>query len=184
MNKALLLLIVLTFSSTLIAQEQLDKLYLMQQLAEQGEASAQHRLAEHYLTGSGIEQNHELAFQWYKKAAEQQHLPAMFDLATAYDLGEGVEQNLELAAHWYEKAARRGEPSAAYNLGIMYDEGVGVKKDVLQASIWLRLADLLQHELASDALVQSSRLFSTELKKNIEQAAQELLQAIPAQEKR
>lgn len=184
MKTYLALFIAITFSSTLLAQQPSDQLYLIQQLAEQGEASAQHRLAEHYLSGVDIEQNYTLAFQWYKKAAEQNHAPAMFDLATAYDLGEGTEQNLTLAAFWYEKAARKGEASAAYNLGILYDDGVGIKKDALQASVWLRLADLLQHELAAEALAQSSRLFSTEHKQNIETAAQSLLQEIRAEKAR
>lgn len=157
-----------------------EKLAIMQELAAQGEAKAQYALAEHYHAGFGLEQNLANAFQWYKKAAEQNHLPAMFNLATAYDLGEGTEQNLEQAAYWYEKAARLGEPSAAYNLGILYDEGAGVKKDPIQASIWLRLADLLQHELAEEALQKATLLFAAERKNTIEASAQALYKNIVA----
>lgn len=178
--KPLLFAVSLLLSGYILALNEptAEKLGIVQELAIQGEAKAQYVLAEHYHAGFGIEQSHAAAFQWYKKAAEQNYLPAMLSLATAYDLGEGTEQSFKRAAHWYEKAARLGEPSAAYNLGILYDEGVGVKKDPIQASTWLRLADLLQHELANGVLQQSTLLFSVERKNSIEENAQALYKNI------
>lgn len=179
--KVFLLLLATLFSISATAQNnKINQLHIIEQLAKQGEASAQYQLAEHYLAGYGIEQSDELAFKWYKKAAEQGHAAAMFNLATAYDLGEGVDADLQTAAKWYEKSALLGEASAAYNLGIMYEEGAGLKKDLLEANVWLRLAELLEHELAHDALSKNSILLAPKHKQTIEQKAQRLFEQIQA----
>lgn len=168
----------LSYSFIAGAQTDEHKVAILQELAHNNEIKAQFQLAEHYAAGLHTEQRLDKAFYWYQKAAEQGHLASMFSLATAYDLGEGTKQDYQQALHWYQQAALQGEASAAYNVGIFYDEGVGIKKDTIQASTWLRLANLLEHELADDALRHTSAMLSKETKQAIEEKAQSLYQQI------
>ncbi|MDE7290843.1 MAG: sel1 repeat family protein, partial [Treponemataceae bacterium] len=48
--------------------------------AEQGNAYAQHNLANCYSFGEGTEQDYAKAFEWYKKAAEQGVSEAQYNL--------------------------------------------------------------------------------------------------------
>lgn len=147
-------------------------------LAEQGHSKAQYMLGQYYSEGYGVTQNLSEAFAWYRRSAEQGYRDAQFALATAYDTGEGVAQNLALAANWYKEAALQGDGAAAYNLGIMYDEGAGVAADKQQALSWLKLAILLKHEMAEEALQQTSALLAPALLQQADQNAQDLLQQI------
>ena len=111
-----------------------------QQLAAQGNASAQFWLGDAYEYGKGVPQDYAQAMEWYRKAAEQGDTRAQFWLGVAYEYGKGVPLDYAQAMEWYRKAAEQGESSAQTNLGIMYYLGQGAPQDLVLAYKWLNLA--------------------------------------------
>ena len=107
-----------------------------------GDAEAMCHLGLCYLRGQGVEQNHQLAVEWFEKAAALGDAFAMRCLGFAYRDGEGVEQDHEAAVEWFEKAAALGDVSAMYNLGCAYLNGQGVAQDHEAAVEWFELARL------------------------------------------
>ncbi|WP_305906940.1 tetratricopeptide repeat protein [Methylomarinum sp. Ch1-1] len=112
--KRLLLPILLFFSLTVAAQSQEE----ITQLAEQGDAQAQAKLASMYLLGwQGFEQNNELAAEWMQKAADQGIVEAQVVMGALYDRGLGVPGDRNAATKWYEKAASQGHGTSLAILG-------------------------------------------------------------------
>ena len=99
----------------------------LRQMAEEGSAFAQYRLANIYREGIGTEINRDLAFEWFKKSAEQGFAPAQYVLAVRYLEGIGTEINEDLAFKWYKKSADQGYAPAQYGLAYMYAMGLGKK---------------------------------------------------------
>ena len=66
-------------------------------LAEQGNASAQHKVGFMYSRGKGVMQNYAEAVKWYRLGAEQGEVLAQFNLGTMYAEGAGVTQDYVLA---------------------------------------------------------------------------------------
>lgn len=118
-----------------------DAFPLFKQLAEQGDANAQHNLGLMYEYGDGITQNDQQAVYWYTKAAEQGEAHAQNNLGLMYtDGGKGITQNYKQAVYWYTQAAEQGYANAQYNLGVMYANGQGVQRNVSKAKQYYRLA--------------------------------------------
>ncbi len=110
----LLLLFLLSASMSVMAQSQEE----IKQMAENGDAKAQAKLASMYLLGwQGFEQNEELAAQWMKKAADQGVIDAQVVMGALYDRGMGVAANRDTATKWYEKAAAQGHGTSLAILG-------------------------------------------------------------------
>ena len=82
-------------------------------LANQGNPSAQHNIAQLFRRGKGVKRDYAEASFWYRLAAEQWHVPAQHNLAVMYDRGLGVPINYEEARKWYRRAADRGYGAAA-----------------------------------------------------------------------
>lgn len=108
--------------------------------AEQGDIQAQFNIGERYYYGDGIEENHEEAVKWYRKAAEQGYAIAQCNIGYCYGNGDGVEKNYEEAVKWYRKAAEQGDADAQTNLGVCYKNGDGVEKNYDEAVKWYRKA--------------------------------------------
>lgn len=90
----------------------------IQQLAEQGDALGQAKLASLYLLGrNGVEQDEKQAAEWMQKAAEQGLVEAQVAIAAMYDRGMGVTANKETATQWYQKAAKQGHGTSLAILG-------------------------------------------------------------------
>lgn len=116
--------------------------------AEQGHASAQHRLGWCYIEGCGVEKNETEAFQWTRKAAEQGNVNAEFNLGWCYHSGFGVTKSYRDAAYWYKAAAEQGNTKAQYKIGCFYETGTGVEKNIFEAAKWLQKAANSGHALA------------------------------------
>ena len=112
----------------------------LEPLAVQGDANAQHLLADIYNNGSGVTMDEKLAVAWYRKAAAQGFVKSQTMLGIMYENGAGVKLNYKTAMSWYRKAAEQGEPDAQSLLGAMYAEGLGVTADMVQALKWFTLA--------------------------------------------
>ena len=114
----------------------------LRELAEAGDAEAQHEMAERYENGRGVGRDFGVAMSWYVQAAERGHVPAQLEVGRRYAAGRGVERNDEIAASWFRRAAEQGDPRAQFDLGVMYRDGRGVAQDYATALSWFRrLAD-------------------------------------------
>ena len=69
-----------------------------------------------YDKGEGVEQDHEEAVKWYRKAADQGDADAQFNLGVMYYNGEGVPEDDKEAVKWWRKAAEQGHAEAQYFL--------------------------------------------------------------------
>ncbi|KAI9209185.1 uncharacterized protein BJ171DRAFT_403098, partial [Polychytrium aggregatum] len=72
---------------------------------------AQFHLAECYLHGHGISQDHTKAVELYRDLAERGLAQAQVGLGRCFENGEGVDQDYETAIKWYTKAANQGSDS-------------------------------------------------------------------------
>ena len=89
-----------------------EKISLLMDDAERGEARAQRLLALRYRRGRGVAQSDELAARWMKKAAAQGLALAERDLAGFYLEGIGVERDPDEALRLFRQAAQKGDPIA------------------------------------------------------------------------
>jgi len=108
--------------------------------AEQGDASAQFKMALMYDRGKGMPQDYSKAVKWLRKSAEQDFVKAQYNLGCMYDSGLGVSQDHAEATKWYRKAAERGFASAQKNLGAQYGLGQGVPQNDGEAFVWSSIA--------------------------------------------
>ena len=105
--------------------------------AEQGDASAQFKLAMMYTDGTGVPQDYKQAHNWFIKAAEQGNTNAQGSLGSLYSKGQGVRQDDQQALNWYTKAAEQGNVPLQYLLGTMYVYGAGgVRQNTATAKEW------------------------------------------------
>lgn len=93
-----------------------QKVTLLRQAAEQGDARAQRLLALRYWRGRGVEQNHEMAAILMHGAAAQGLSLAQRDLAVFYQDGVGVGRDTARALELYMAAAAQGDPIAIKQL--------------------------------------------------------------------
>lgn len=108
--------------------------------AEQGNTSAQIKLAILYEKGNGVPKDEVQAAFWYRKAAELGDAAGQFFLGLAYANGNGVSRDDQQAVFWYRKAAEQSYMGGQSNLGFMYRNGRGVPKDDQQSVFWYRKA--------------------------------------------
>lgn len=77
-------------------------------LANSGDTHAEYYLGLLYEEGQGLEQDFQLARQWYLKAAGKADVDAAFSLGRLFSKGLGVAQDLPAAYMWFGRAARGG----------------------------------------------------------------------------
>ena len=99
-------------------------------LAQNDNMSAQRNVAHLLRRGIGVEQDHERALYFYRRAADRGLVSAMVNLGSMLRAGQGVEepQHRE-AAQWFYVAARAGDARAQYVLGVMAARGEGMEAD-------------------------------------------------------
>lgn len=115
-------------------------LQLFEQVAKQGNATAQAMVGYMYDNGLGVSQDDVKAVRWYRLAAEQGNAYAQNSLGYIYDNGQGVPLDRAEAVKWYRLAAEQGNANARNRLGYMYSIGLGVRQDNAEAVRWYRLA--------------------------------------------
>jgi TPR repeat protein len=120
--------------------------------AEAGNPSSQFELGNAYETGTGVQQNDELAVKWYRAAAEQDFPPAENRLGVMYSRGIGVNRDKEEALRWYKKAAKHRLPEGCFNVAISYYNGDGVSENPELAYAWMLIAKDAGDSGAEDAL--------------------------------
>jgi hypothetical protein len=75
-------------------------------LAEQGLVEAQFNLGLLYYHGKGVDADHAVAADWYRRAAEQDYRRAQYELAAIYEIGDGVRADLIQAYKWFRLCSR------------------------------------------------------------------------------
>lgn len=94
-----------------------------------------------YLEGSDvIEQNYELAKDYFTSAIEKNSAAGYCGLGTMYLYGKGVEKDYAKAFRYFNKAAEQGLVEAQYQIGIMYYNGYGVAQNYQDAFKYFYLA--------------------------------------------
>jgi len=93
-------------------EEDEQKIALLKENAERGDARAQRLLALRYWRGRGVGQSAERAAEWMKQAAAQGWVLAQRDLARFYQDGIGVQRDAVEALRLYRLAARQGDAVA------------------------------------------------------------------------
>ena len=99
---------------------------VLENMAKQGDTTAQIQVGCMYEIGEGVEQNEEQAVYWFTEAAKQGNTEGQLILAEMYTEGDLVEENQEQAVYWYMQAAKQGDAEAQYFLAGRYADGIGV----------------------------------------------------------
>ncbi|MEG1390961.1 MAG: tetratricopeptide repeat protein [Angelakisella sp.] len=94
----------------------------------------EYRIGKMYSQGLGMEQDYELAAQWFKKSAEQKYKFAEYSLGGLYHRGQGVELSYEKAFELYLRSANQGFPYADFEVAKMFRDAIGTKKDEKQSN--------------------------------------------------
>ena len=113
----------------------------LRKAASQNSVMAQFFLAQCYLSGVGVTQNHAEAFKLCSTAANAGLPIAQGMLGMMYFNGLGTDKDPAQSANWFKKAAEWGDSVAMYHLAGMYMEGLGVKKDLTEAYFWALIAE-------------------------------------------
>lgn len=141
--------------------------------AEQGDASAQFKLALRYDVGHGVPQDYAEAVKWLQSAADQDFVIAQYNLGCMYDSGQGISQNHTEAAKWFRKAAEHGYASAQKNLGAKYGIGQGVPQNYIEAYVWSSIAAISGDEGAmNNRDLAASKLSTEDLETALKRAAE------------
>ncbi len=127
----------------------------LQQLALQGDISAQYRLGNAYRDGKGVAKDKEKAAEWYRKAAEGGSTEADVALGDFYCSGFTAAKPLhwdKAAAVWLDQA-EKGSIDAQIKIGnSCYRNGFGVPQDGAKAIYWLEKAAAQNSPIAMWAL--------------------------------
>ena len=105
-------------STPSLFEETGKKLY--EKLAEQGDASAQLKLAYMFYYGENVKQDFSKAAYFYEKAAEQKNANAVNNLGVLYAYGFGVKKDIQKAKILWELASRQGNTESKVNLQNLY----------------------------------------------------------------
>lgn len=95
---------------------------LVEELATEGGAMAQHFLGWHYHKGLGTLQSDAKAAYWWKQAATMDIIEAQQGLGWAYEHGRGVRRDYAEAYRWYNRAVHNGDEDARFNLFAIVDK--------------------------------------------------------------
>ena len=113
---------------------------------------AHFQLGQLYTRGIGVEENKQIALNWFEKAAEAGHARAQFELARIYWKGDGVYLDKVLSAQWAKAAAENNITAAEYLYGAMLVNGDGVARDIKKGRAFIGKAADKGHKGAIDAL--------------------------------
>ncbi|CAD0002239.1 T9SS type A sorting domain-containing protein [Flavobacterium salmonis] len=113
---------------------------IVQNCANQGDASSLAISGIMRLNGLGIEKDENLAFEYLMKAALQGHPSAEYNIGRFYMIGTGCDIDFDKAIYWLTLASDHGDEQAAYSIGYMYLKGLGVPQDYKKAISWFEIS--------------------------------------------
>jgi TPR repeat protein len=102
--------------------------------AEQGNASAQNRLALFYEESHDFEVSDiSKAIELYILSSNQGNSWAQCNLGICYLDGDGIQKDLKKAIELFKLSVDQGNDEAQYQLGMLYYDGVDLKKNIKKA---------------------------------------------------
>ncbi|MCP4076528.1 MAG: sel1 repeat family protein [Gammaproteobacteria bacterium] len=141
------------------------------QAAEMGDAASQTVLGEMYDAGDGVAPDQKIVARWWIRAAESSYLPAQNLLALKYYYGGDVfeaqpewTQDYKKAFDIWKQSAYRGVATSQYMMGEMFMQGQGVSVDYVESYAWFKIALEGGYKLATDSLIELSRVISANQK--------------------
>lgn len=124
---------------------------VMLRKAEEGDVDAMNVVAGNYNWGTGVMQDQEKAFSWWKKAADLGLDEAQYYIGAFYGSGDVVPQDYKLAGEYFKKAADQGYADAIYQLAQFYRHGFGCRKNHGKAvELYRRAAEMGNIEAAKN----------------------------------
>lgn len=87
--------------------------------AEAGDPVAQNQLGILYYLGMGVEQNQQLASQWFLKSALQKNANAQINMGRQYQNGLGVGIDTMRAYAWYRQARNNKNENAELHMKLI-----------------------------------------------------------------
>ncbi len=112
----------------------------LQQLANQGNASAQARLGWIHSQGRVVKMDFKEAAKWYQLAADQGNAHGQAGIGMLYVFGWGVTRDYAEARNWLQRAADQGNAGGQVGLGWIYANALGVPQNHAQARMLYQLA--------------------------------------------
>ena len=89
-----------------------EAVQMLDACAKKGDAAAQRQLADLYLAGNGVEQDHYEAAQWYRKAAEQGDAHSQYHYGVMLVEGQGITDDAHEGLEWLYQAMHAGHAEA------------------------------------------------------------------------
>lgn len=111
--------------------------------AKTGNEEAMYQLGQRYQQGNGVEQNIEIASDWWHKAAMKDYIPACYDLGVYYVF---TKHDIERGMKWLNKAVDADYTLSYRVLGDIYFNGWGVDADTEKGIELLTKAAEQDHE--------------------------------------
>lgn len=118
-------------------------LEIAKEQAKQGDQEAMWQLGQRYLDGDGVEQNIEVASDWWLKAAMKGHVPASHDLGIYYYF---TKHDIDNGLKWLKISASADYARSLHVLGDIYINGWGVEPDTDKGLEYLTKAAEQNHE--------------------------------------
>lgn len=135
-------------------EEQQEGFECFLELANEGDAEAQYRVAMCYLHAQGTGLSEYNAAEWLKLAARKDHIQAQLQLAVCHEKGLGTWDDPASAFNCYKKAAQAGNVQAQFELaerfrtGIIFRDEIIVAKKEQEAFAWYQKAAMQNHTAA------------------------------------
>ena len=108
---------------------------------DSSDADIQYKMGKQFYLGINVEQDYELAFDYFSKAAKKGHMNALYNLGLCYYHGQGTTQDYDSAVVYLRKAAEMGHAMAQYKYANCYNFGFGTQgKNVSEAIKWYEMA--------------------------------------------
>ena len=137
------------------------------QSAETGDSASQTVLGEMYDAGDGVVSDQNEVARWWTRASENSYLPAQNLLALKYYYGGDVfevqpewKQDYKKAFDIWKQSAYQGVATSQYMMGEMSMQGQGVSVDYVESYAWFKIALEGGYKLATDSLIELSRVIT------------------------
>jgi len=121
-----------------------------QSLVDKGCTDAAYNLGVYYFYGTGVTQDYNQSFKYFKLAADAGHTDAQFNLGELYYLGLGTTKNPKESAKLTKILADKNDVDGLVHLAMLYKKGIaGYPKDIDKAMEYLTLASDQHYSVAN-----------------------------------
>jgi len=148
---------------------QLLQQFKLVQIANSGDALAQHELGLRLLTGEGIPADTVSAVYWIKKAADQKLASALYNYGIMLINGWGTEWNPFTAYEKFLAAAESGMTQAQYVVGVLNTDNLIVPRNWNKSYYWIKKSSDSGYQPAKEILDEVSLKVSPEFKDSVNQ---------------